>query len=93
LISGISSPSLPGVSPGRVANDGAPGINATSAADVKEYGVAGLLDELDADLHSSSFQERMPAAALDLGRRGGGRGAIGLYGSGGQGEALLRLAG
>jgi RNA-directed DNA polymerase len=37
-------------------NNGAPGIDKTTLADVEEYGVARLLDELVADLRSGSYR-------------------------------------
>src|SRR4051794_3650009 len=36
-------------------NDGAPGIDKTTLADVEEYGVVRLLDELAADLRGGSY--------------------------------------
>ena len=37
-------------------NDGAPGIDKTTLADVEEYGVVRLLDELAADLRSGRYR-------------------------------------
>ena len=37
-------------------NDGAPGIDKTTLADVEEYGVVGLLDELATDLRSGRYR-------------------------------------
>jgi RNA-directed DNA polymerase len=37
-------------------NDGAPGIDQTTLADVEEYGVSRLLDELEAELRAGSYR-------------------------------------
>ena len=37
-------------------NDGAPGIDKTTLADVEEYGVVRLLDELASDLRGGSYR-------------------------------------
>ena len=55
-------------------NDGAPGIDKTTLADVEEYGVVRLLDELAADLRDGRYRP-LPARRVFIpkpGSRGSG---------------------
>jgi retron-type reverse transcriptase len=49
-------------------NNGAPGIDHTTLADVEEYGVARFLDELAADLRDGSYRP-LPARRVFIVRR------------------------
>jgi len=50
-------------------NNGAPGIDATTLADVEEYGVARLLDELAGELREGSFRPS-PARRVSIPKPG-----------------------
>ena len=56
-------------------NHGAPGIDQTTMADVEEYGVARLLDELEAELRAAATVRFPPAGCSSRSRapRSGGR--------------------
>src|SRR3954471_2869324 len=50
-------------------NNGAPGIDATTLADVEEYGVARLLDELATELREGSYRPS-PARRVSIPKPG-----------------------
>jgi RNA-directed DNA polymerase len=50
-------------------NNGAPGIDATTLADVEEYGVSRLLDELEADLKAGAYRP-LPARRVFIPKPG-----------------------
>ena len=55
-------------------NSGAPGIDQTTLADVEEYGVARLLDELAADLRDGRYRP-LPARRVFIPKPGSARAA------------------
>ena len=52
-------------------NNGAPGIDQTTLAEVEEYGVARLLDELAADLREGRYRP-LPARRVFIPKPGSG---------------------
>src|SRR3954468_1245382 len=61
-------------------NDGAPGIDKAALADVKEYGVARLLDELAVELRDGGYRPLPNVGCSSRSRDGGAAAAVDSHG-------------